>query len=63
MGEKSPPGGQLDRMYEMKNFHLMARMLERCWRRRKVVTRPVARRQNATNPENISSPSILYLVI
>ena len=47
----------------MSMINLMARMLERCWRRRKVVTRPVARRQNATNPENISSPSILYLVI
>ena len=42
----------------MSMINLMARMLERCWRRRKVVARPVTRRQKATNPENNSSPSI-----
>ena len=42
----------------MSMINLMARMLERCWRRRKVVARPVTRRQNATDPENNSSPSI-----
>ena len=42
----------------MLMINLMARMLERCWRRRKVVARPVPRRQKATNPENNSSPSI-----
>ena len=43
----------------MSMINLMARMLERCWRRRKVVARPVTRRQNATNPENNSSPLIM----